>query len=347
MFSHLRIGVAYWQLDELAQLIAVSLEKCGCQVVLFEHTCLPEDVDVVVAYGPLGSLVPLSKQIQQRQKQPAFVLFMTEQLPDPTTPEVIRRLLAYCRTQIEHRAYQQNEAGMWVLDPHWKWLTKRALRYRYYGDLRWLQKKKLLSLLALQSVITAGFLRQQGIDPFVFTLGADPQWGEDLGLDRDIPVLWIGKQGSNRRKALLADLRDTLKAQGVDMMIIDGIAHPYVFGTQRTILLNRSKIVVNLSRQKWDLNSLRFYLAASNRVLMVSEPILPHIPEIVSGKHFIEAPLNQLAQTILFYLEHEKERMAIANAAYDLVKSELTMENGLHRLLQKVIQVANRKVDSP
>lgn len=340
MSARLCVGVAYWQLDELAQLIAINLEKFGCQVRLFEHTQLPDDVDVVVTYGPLGSLVPLVKQIQQRQTQPAFVLFMTEQLPNPTMPEIIRRPLAYGRTQIEHFAYRQGEDGTWLPNPRWQWLTAKALRYRYYGDLRWLQKQKLLSLLALQSVITADFLRRQAIDPFVFTLGADPKWGDDLGLERDIPVLWIGKHGSNRRKALLYQLRDTLSSQGIEMMVIDGIAHSYVFGRQRTVLLNRSRVIVNLSRQKWDLNSLRFYLAASNRVLMISEPILPHIPEIVSGKHFVEAPLDKLAETIQFYLTHEEERAKIANAAFDLVKSELTMDNGLRQLLQKVIQVA-------
>lgn len=343
--THLCVGVAYWQIDEFAHSIATHLEALGCHVELFEHMRMPSKLDVVFAYGPFGSLVPLANQLRAYTEvtRPSFVFFMTEQLPNPELPELLRRTLSYGRSRAERFAYSQNDAGVWQPHLRWQWLTGKGLRYRYYGDLRWLQRERILSLLALQSVYTAGFLRRQGIDPFIFTLGADPKWGADLELERDIPVLWLGKHGSNRRKNLLYSIRDVLQSRGVNMMVVDGIANPYVFDEKRTILLNRTQIVLNLSRQKWDLNSIRFYLAASNRAMMLSEPILAHIPEIESGKHYVETPLNQMADTICYYLAHPEERSQIADQAFDLVSTKLTMDNGLRQLLQQVVAVAQTK----
>jgi hypothetical protein len=139
--------------------------------------------------------------------------------------------------------------------------------------------------------------------------------------------LWLGKTGSTRRARLLKQIRSELKERGVDMMVIDGVENPYVFGEQRTVLLNRTKIMLNVLREKWDDNSMRFILAAPCRTLIVTEPTLRHSP-FLPGVHLVEAPLPQLADMICHYLTHEEERLQITDRAYQLV----TQESGLDKM---------------
>ncbi|NJN54329.1 MAG: glycosyltransferase family 1 protein [Anaerolineae bacterium] len=213
------------------------------------------------------------------------------------------------------------------------------MRFRYYGDLHWLRREGILSLLLLESEVTAEFLRQRGFQPATFTLGSRPDWGANLNLKRDIPVLWLGKAGSRRRQNMLMHLRQQLRVRGVEMMVVDGVEHPYIFGHERTVLLNRTQIVLNLVRHSWDCNSLRFYLAAPNRAMMISEPLLPHIPAIVPGCHYVEVPVAELADTICHYLSEPDKRQHIAQAAHELVTAELTCENAFIHILQLIKQL--------
>jgi spore maturation protein CgeB len=159
-------------------------------------------------------------------------------------------------------------------------------------------------------------------------------------LERDIPVLWLGKIATNHRRRLLKRIRAELKDYGVEILVIDGVENHYVFDEERTILLNRTKIVLNILRTKLDNNGLRYYLTAPNRALIVTEPTLAHTP-FISGVHLVEAPTEQLADTIYYYLTHEEERQRIVEQAYQLVTTELTMKNGLSQILGRAIAVRN------
>lgn len=139
-----------------------------------------------------------------------------------------------------------------------------------------------------------------------------------MGLERDIPVLWLGKVGSERRRKLLQRLRAELQARGVELLVIDGEERPYVFGEERTQLLNRTKIMLNLLREKWDDNSLRYTLASHNGALVVSEPTLPHT-SFEPGVHLVQAPLPDMADAICHYLQHEKQRRQIVERAAALL----------------------------
>jgi hypothetical protein len=66
--------------------------------------------------------------------------------------------------------------------------------------------------------------------PIVAYYGSPPDWGADLQLERDIPVFWLGTIGTKRRKHILERVRADLRDRGVEILIIDGIEDPYVFG---------------------------------------------------------------------------------------------------------------------
>jgi hypothetical protein len=263
---------------------------------------------------------------------------MTEQLSNPAIPEWVHYWVSVMRSRTERLAYRQQASGEWRLDPRLRWLTTKALRFRYYGDLHWLRRQGVLSVLAVGSKWVAGFLRARGFDPTVAYIGSHPDSGADLGLERDVPVLWIGKLATKRRARTLKRIRAELQERGVELLMVDGVENPYVFGQERTILLNRTKIALSVLRAEWDNHSMRYFLAAPNRAMIITEPTLPHTP-FMPDVHLVEAPIEQMADTICYYLSHEEERQRIAEQAYQLTTTDLTMSRTLEQILEQIVAV--------
>ena len=326
--DRLRVGVIEWvRDDELLSLIAAEVGRQGHVVSRFSHDApLPEGLDVVLACGPFGSLMPVAAQLRSRPaaRRPRLVLWMTEQLSNPALPG----WLAHCAAELRAGLERQR-----LLSRRCPWVARRALRLRYYGDLLWLQRQNLLSVLAIPSAWLAQFLRDRGFAVTQAPLGSDPRWGADLGLTRDIPVLWIGSMGSRHRRRNLERVRADLGVRGIDVMTIDGRSAPGVFGDERVRLLNRTRIVLNLLRAPWDSNALRFLLAAPNRALVVSEPTLRHHP-LRPGTHLVEAPVSRMADAVCRYLADDDARGRIVEAAHRLVTSELTLSHGVAKVMQ-------------
>jgi len=345
-YSTLRVGVLYWEKDDgIAARIDNTLQDLGCKTIQFFHQeRLPEHLDIVLAHGPLGSMVPLANQLLSYppSQRPAFALWMTEQLPHYELPEWLRYTVGAIRSRAERLAFRKNAQGEWQLNPYLRLLTVKMFRFRYYGDLFWLSRHGVLSVLAITSKWIAEFLRARGFDPIVAYIGFHPDWGENLELERDIPVLWLAKISTSRQRRLLNRIRVELRARGIEILVIDGIENPYVFGEERKVILNRTKIVLNILRKKSDNNALRYCLSAPNRALVVTEPTLPHTP-FKSGVHLVEAEIDQMVDTICYYLTHEEERKRIAEQACQLVTTELTMRKGVIRILEKAVAVRKKR----
>jgi hypothetical protein len=342
----LRVGVVYWQEnDGIASEVSRSLEKLGIETIDFLHDArLPSGLDVVIARGPFDSLVPLANQLLAcpGSQRPSFVLWMTEQFPNPNLPEWVRYWGGRLRSRAERLAFRQEAPGEWRVNPRWRWLTTKAHRFRYYGDLYWLQRQGILSVLPVGSPVKIEFLRARGFDPFVIPGIFQYEWGADLKLERDIPVLWLGKIATARRRRLLQQVRTELRERGVEILMIDGVENPYIFGEERTILLNRTKIVLNLLRESWDSNSMRYALAAPNRALIVTEPTLPHTP-FMPGEHLVEVPIEKMADTICHYLSHEEDRGRIVEQAYQLI-TKVSKEDVVAKILEQVVVTRQKAI---
>ena len=337
-----RIGMVYWKkVGGILSFLNEGFESLGCETVKFSYNQeIPPDLDIIFVFGPDGSLVPLIDNILALPKQirPILVIHHSEQFPDPDMPRWISYPLATLRSNLEQKIQRRIHKGGNRKLP-FEWITRRSIRFRYLGDVHWIRKLDLKFLISVESPLTADYLRKRGlkvVETHGFGFPWTPDWGANLNLERDIPVLWIGKFGSRRRERLLYWLRSELKARNIDMMFIDGVENPYVFGEERTTLLNRSKIVVNIMRKKWDNNAGRFYLAALNRALLITEPMLPHNIFILPGVHLIESPIDQLVSTIVYYIDHEDEREKIATQAQQLVTKEITVQNTLTKILNGV-----------
>jgi hypothetical protein len=196
-------------------------------------------------------------------------------------------------------------------------------------------RQGIVDVLAVWSDWTADLLRRKGLNPIVAHMGCYPECGRDLGLKRDIPVVWLGKLATPRRARLVSQVRRDLEHRGLPLLVIDGRENPYIFGERRTVLLNRTKIMVNLLRQEWDDNSMRFFFASANGAMVISEPILPHTP-LRAGTHYVEARAGEMAAAVDYYLQHESERQAIVERARALLMGQISMRQAMERILEGV-----------
>jgi hypothetical protein len=342
--NKLIVGVVQWSHhDELGIQNFRSILSAGHEAVnLFSDARISCELDAVFLYGPFGSLVPLVNQLLSYplEKRPIFIWWLTEQLPNPHLPDWVLFWGGRLRSQVERLAYYEASAGEWRLKSHLRWITSKAIRFRYFGDLCWLRQRKVLDLLVTSSPWKAEYLRNKGFNPYVPPNPTyRPEWGKDLRLERDIPVLWLGKIATSRRKRALKRVRKDLEARGVEVLVVDGEENPYIFGEDRTRLLNRTKIMVNLLREKWDNHAARFALAAQNRALIITEPTLPHT-SFRHAEHLIQVPIEQMADEVCYYLSHEEERQRIAESAYQFIMKN-SREEIISNLLQQVILLRN------
>jgi spore maturation protein CgeB len=205
-------------------------------------------------------------------------------------------------------------------------------RYGYQGDYEYAYRKGWLQVLSDTSYVYSQIRSKIGVPTLYAPWGASQRWYEDLGLERDIDVLWMGKRGSQRRSRILDQVFRELKSKGLNVYIGDNEENPFIFGKERIRHLNRAKITLNITRTWYDDNFSRFTMACSNRSLVVSEPVLSHCIEFKKNIHYVSAKIEDLPNTIIYYLEHEEERKQIVDNAYNLMISDLTFENSLRKM---------------
>jgi hypothetical protein len=204
-------------------------------------------------------------------------------------------------------------------------MSHRMARLQYYGDVLWLQSMGMLDVFAVTSDWASTTLHRNRLPAVTIHFGAPTEWGDDLHLERDIPVLWIGNIATRRRRERLIKVRDALAHRGISVTMVDGNEHPYVYGSARTQLLNRAKITLNFTRAAWDNNTQRHMLAIMNRVLVISEPMPEHIP-LRAGVHFVAALTDDMAEAVEYYLTHSEERAAIVERALDFVQRHMPFQ---------------------
>lgn len=330
----MNVAVLVWRPNSLlSQLHSEAIAALGHRVVpVSAGGPIPAHVDTVFVDGPYGSLVPLANRLRAMplQKRPTLILWMSEQFWNPRIPTWLGRPLSQCRTRLEQLAYREKN-GLWQPYPYTALMVNSGIRFRYFGDALWLRSAGLLTHLFVKSDWTQHFLSRRGICARVAYNGYTPAWGSPLNLQRDIDVLWLGTPGSRRRARLLQTVRQQLGERGIKMMVVDGKEHAPVHGEARTVLLNRTKIVLNLLRQPWDSNYLRYLLAMSNGAMVVGEPTYRHAP-FQPGAHLAIAPPQQLADAIAYYCRHEAERRAVADRAYAFITTQFTLQQSMEKM---------------
>jgi hypothetical protein len=334
-----RIALLQWTTEDgIARMIFDELANLGHYPVYWlpgEPT--PVASDVVISHGPHGRLLPVLGQIARNSSdnRPTVVHWNTEGFPDLRLRPGLMWAIGAFRSRLgrlSHSGYSW--LGRLASTAPISWVGDRMHRFRYIGDYEHAYRNGWLDILADSSEVYVQLHKTRGMRAVYAPWGACSMNYADLGLERDIDVLWMGT--TNRRSRLLDRVRKELEAYGVDMYVADNKENPFIFDETRTKFLNRAKITLNITRTWYDDNYSRFALAIPNRSLIVSEPLLPHCPEYQSGTHYVSAPIDTLAQTIAHYLTHDDARNAIVENAYQLLTTRLTFRNSLAKLMEVV-----------
>lgn len=332
-----RVALVRWTRDGsgIGDAIYQELLKQGHEPFYFAVDTKPtQPVDVVFLFGPFGHFLPMLEQLHVAlaDQNPTFIFWNTEGLPDLRLPWPMMSSLGNARSwlgRLQSKSSSESGALLAKFDPY-------MIRFRHLGDFLYAHQRGWIDVFADISDVYAQIFRSRGIPAVAAPFGGSQEWYAELGLCRDIDVLWMGKRATHRRSKLLDQVRAALRARGVDMYVIDNEERPFIFDEERTHLLNRTKITLNLLRTWYDENSLRICIAAANRSLVISEPLLPHVPHYQAGNHIVTAPVEQLADTIMYYLEHESERQRIAENGHQLVTTRLTMDYSIKTIMKEV-----------
>ncbi len=217
---------------------------------------------------------------------------------------------------------------------HLREIVKMLLRDRRATDvytnvrrLRRLARHGIPDVLAVASLSWQEFLTEQGIASEFVPTGYRRGTGGDLGLPRDIEAVFLGTLNVPRRKRAIQRLR----SDGIDLIAVGSWTDPTYWGEERNKLLNRACTLLNLQRYPGDLASSRLVLGITRGALVVSEPIYRPEP-FVPSRHYVEAPLDEMASLIRFYRDHPNERQRIVDEARRFLHEEMTIERTMAHL---------------
>jgi hypothetical protein len=243
-------------------------------------------------------------------KRPKVVVWLTEPLPPPAESGFKPRRLSL--REIVKIAVNDVR----VTDP-----------YSNSRRLVGLAKDGVVTAIAVSSMARKVWLAGHGVQSEFIPIGYVPTLGHDMGLERDVEVLFIGTPDDPRHRYCVR----YLKKRGVSLMAVGGYDKRGIWGEERNRLVNRAKIFVCLQRQAGELSGARMLLGMANKSMVLSEPTYlpdPYIP----GTHYVSAPLEEFPERIQHYLSHEDERVRIAEQGHDFVCEEVTMEKSLVKM---------------
>ena len=206
-------------------------------------------------------------------------------------------------------------------------LSRRIMMTRYRSLKRRLSEG-WLDYVFVSNVAKAEFLASRGVRAELAPVGYHPLMGKDLGVDRDIDVVFIGDVSYPRRERILKTLLRDLVSRGIKLMIVG----QGCFGHERTELLNRARISLNLASHPCSTQGFRFLMSMGCGALVVSESLYNAAPFRV-GEHFVQASVADLPNTIAHYLANKSEREEIVRSAHNFITKELTIQNAIKHIM--------------
>jgi hypothetical protein len=301
-----------------------------------ENGSIPADTDIVLVQGPYGPLTPLIRQLLDfpKSKRPVFVYWFQQSM-DFRRPEWLRNYMGDKLSGLQ-RNFPDND-GLLTKSENaiFGVLAFKGKRLGYLGDILWLNEHGVLDVFGLSSTTYSEFFENIGIDSIMIPRGFHPSYGCLLNQKRDIALVWMGKMRTHRRKRVIYWLRRELEKKGLDMRIYDGKEADFIYGDERTAILNRAWFVLNVYFSgPTDELSIRYYIAGANGAVVLTEPGKNKYP-FIHGKHIVESDLEKMPEIIDYYLENSHEWATISRNVIDLVSNEFTLERSLKKLLEK------------
>lgn len=337
-----RWAVVEWtENDGICRAITKELRFFGQHVETFRYDKpFPNDVDIIFTFAPYGRLCQIIRQVENLpvNSRPIYIHWNFESLPNPLLPRPFVRNMGITISKAHEMRNIPSPASRFMVSiPPVFTLANRLHKYRYFGDYFRAFRQHLLDYLFDTSQIFSQYYCQSGLPARFVPWGTSPDWFANLHLQRDIDVLWIGKRRSKRRSRIIDQVRSQLTSAGFQVVVIDGIENPMIYGEQRTRLLNRARMTLNVLPTWYDpAFTFRFHVAAGNKSLVITEEHLQHCPSYEAGKHFASSAPENLVETIKHYLNHEDERRELADNAYDLVTTQMTLGNSVRQIMNSI-----------
>lgn len=361
-----RLGIAaasfaLW--DELIHLVRISLSPLGFEV---RRITPPEvsgrDWDGFLWLGNGDGLQPFADAVAGLgRNRPPTLLWQLDPLPPPDLPpeaeeiglrvarwdegpasaslrRIVFRLIPFRRQWIRlarswglRRLENLGPVGREFAQPGGATVARLS---RYWNFIRRETERGTLDQVATSLPTRLEFLRRRGIPAMELPLGfhpamgcgADGKDGELVG-SRDCDVVFLGALRHTRRPRILRTLRAEWKRRGIRFLVV----HRHCFGRQRTHLLRRAKIVLNLNTVPWDMPGFRFLTAVGCGAMVVSEPIRDPTP-FRPGEHYVEAAIPQLPDVVEHFLRDEAGRKGIVAAARSFLETEHSWDRSMLKL---------------
>jgi hypothetical protein len=341
---------------------------CSCFQQLGYKTSLVRDgdragleADVLLLLVTLGDYPVYCQKLKQCGSQrPVTILWQIDPLPpEDSPPQAESAGLKASRWRDFFCLYQPTDM------PRWKklctlyrlrvWGYKqfsapgfrkacRLIKHHRGGDFHWTHIRGVMenwqSILdshnegwidhfAVSTNQRKNFLVHRGIAAYFIPVGAHEYMGCDMGLQRDIPVGFIGSTRQGRRAAIVDSLGDRLKKKGIPLIQTE----KGYYGEQRCKWLNRTRILINLYNYSWSSAWIRFLMAAKCRTLVVSEPMNDEHP-MIAGIHYVSATLDEMPEVICNLLDDPVTIDRITSAAAMLCQHELTLLHAVGKLIK-------------
>jgi hypothetical protein len=176
-----------------------------------------------------------------------------------------------------------------------------------------------------------------GVSATVLPVGQQPGFGRDIGLPRDIDVLFVGSLKTQKRRNALVDLVSKLRRRG----LVAHVPEDVVWGEARTRLVNRSRMMLHLHQFSWDTPWIRWCIASANGAVVVSETLSVPTP-LRPGIDYLEAPLESLADEILALSRDEPRRLAMRDACRARIDATMTQAASLDHLARRLTELARK-----
>ncbi|GBF75934.1 hypothetical protein PA598K_04369 [Paenibacillus sp. 598K] len=166
----------------------------------------------------------------------------------------------------------------------------------------------------------------------------------DRGLERDIDILLTGAMFSNIYPLRIHYLNRFWGRPGFQyvphpgyIQITEGESHPHI-GENYSKILNRAKICVTCdSVFKYPVMKY-FEITASNSLLLAPSSQELNDLGFVTGEHFVEVDETNFEDKVNYYLEHEDERLRIAQSGMQMVHER----HNTKKRVKEFVAVLNR-----
>jgi glycosyltransferase involved in cell wall biosynthesis len=287
---------------EIAELLCAGFGAAGCEAQLFVDQIPAEKTEE----GKIQIVVTPHE---------FFNLFLRYQLPSEEIRRLTNHLFLLSTEQPESEWFHNNL----VMAPHAR------------------------AMLDIHLSGVAGY-REHGLRCFHLPLGYHPlleKADPTANSEGDIDVCVLAAM-TDRREEFIAANAAWFAARNCHLRLVPlGFAktettRSYLPATRRNALLQRTKILLNVHYSQspyfeWH----RALVALANRCCMITEPCRGFAP-LIPGKHLVMAKAEYLITCCEYYLEHEDERKAIAEAAYDFVRERFTQKDNCRAFLNQI-----------